>query len=214
VPPTVSLSSGRVELAGGIASGKTTLARLLAKAGLRSVLENFHANPFWKAFYSNPELYSFETEITFLLQHYHSIKEFPRPQEIFVCDFSLLLDRAYAALNLRGRQLRMFQSVCSHVVRELARPRLLIHLRCDPHILLNRIRKRSRSEELSLGIDYVAGLNHAVERQVARAARQTKVVTIDSATRNFAHNERIREQVKAEVLDALDFQKDRVSEAL
>ena len=169
-----------------------------------SVLENFHANPFWKAFYSNPELYSFETEITFLLQHYHVIKESPPRHQMVVCDFSFVLDSAYAALNLGDPQLRAFESVYRHVVRELRRPRLLIHLRCDPGTELERIRKRNRSEELSLRIDYVAGLNDAVKRRVARAARQTKVLSIDSAARDFAHREPVRKEITAEVLAALD----------
>ena len=31
-------------------------------------------NPFWEAFYTDPSAYTFETEITFLLQHYHFAK--------------------------------------------------------------------------------------------------------------------------------------------
>ena len=123
---------------------------------------------------------------------------------MIVCDFSFLQDRAYASLNLTGPQLRAFESVYRHVVRVLRRPRLLIHLRCDPATELERIRKRSRSEELSIRIDYVAGLNNAVERHVARAARQTKVLTVDSAARDFAHRESVRKEIKAEVLAALD----------
>jgi deoxyadenosine/deoxycytidine kinase len=57
----------RIEIAGGIASGKTTLARLLRKVGLQAIHEQFRKNPFFTAFYEDPGYTAFETEITFLL---------------------------------------------------------------------------------------------------------------------------------------------------
>lgn len=66
----------RIEICGGIASGKTTLAKLLEENGIgKAIYENFEKNPFWEAFYKNPSKYAFETEIAFTLQHYHEIKK-------------------------------------------------------------------------------------------------------------------------------------------
>ncbi|HRP37690.1 MAG TPA: deoxynucleoside kinase, partial [Candidatus Dojkabacteria bacterium] len=44
----------RIEICGGIASGKTTLANLLARLDIEPILENFQTNPFWQAFYNDP----------------------------------------------------------------------------------------------------------------------------------------------------------------
>ena len=51
----------RIEICGGIASGKTTFAVLLNSLGYDPVYENFQSNPFWEAFYTVPEKYNFET---------------------------------------------------------------------------------------------------------------------------------------------------------
>jgi deoxyadenosine/deoxycytidine kinase len=65
----------RIEITGIIAAGKTTLARALADAGFAyGVFESFANNPFYDAFYRNPYRCSFETEVTFLLQHYHDAR--------------------------------------------------------------------------------------------------------------------------------------------
>lgn len=61
----------RVEFCGGIASGKTTLTKLLQIENLTSVFEDFGKNPFYRAFYHDPVGTAFETELTFLSQHYH-----------------------------------------------------------------------------------------------------------------------------------------------
>ncbi len=99
-------SSSRIEVCGGIASGKTTLANLLHKLDIPSTLENFAANPFMQQFYADPIKTAFETEITFLLQHYHQTKIAANLNKRFVCDFSFLLDLAYARVTLNSSLLR------------------------------------------------------------------------------------------------------------
>src|SRR3954447_11075813 len=101
-PNLLSTTSTRVEICGGIASGKTTLANLLGSSERMVVREDFSSNPFWRAFYDDPNNTAFETEITFLLQHYHQIKVATNLEKSFACDFSLLLDYAYAHVTLNG----------------------------------------------------------------------------------------------------------------
>ena len=76
------------------------------------MLEAFEDNPFWVAFYRDPRGTAFETEISFLLQHYRGIKEAGlRGNAILVCDHSLVLDRAYAFTTLADDELKAFLSV-------------------------------------------------------------------------------------------------------
>ena len=56
----------RIEICGGIASGKTSLANSLKKYGFYAVHEQLGNITFLDEFYSNPELFKFETEISFL----------------------------------------------------------------------------------------------------------------------------------------------------
>lgn len=153
-----------------------------------TVFESFHDNPFWSSFYESPHEYAFETEVTFLLQHYSEIKAHAHQPKLLVCDFSLVLDRAYADVNLSGGRLAAFDAVYEQVVRELAVPLLLVHLRCGPNEELARIRSRARIEEAALQLDYLNALNVAVERRVKDMGHEVSVLEIDSEINDFAQD--------------------------
>ena len=93
------------------------------------MLEDFQANPFWKPFYADPAGTAFETEITFLLQHYHEIKVATKQGKPFVCDFSPLLDLAYSYVTLDKEKQSAFAAVHTEVHKEILSPGLLIHSR-------------------------------------------------------------------------------------
>lgn len=193
----------RIEICGGIASGKTTFATLLKHAGIDTILENFQTNPFWEAFYRDPVRHAFETEVTFLLQHYHQIKVNGATAKLFACDFSLLLDRAYANVTLYDSKHQTFSAVYEEVVKDLNLPDLLVHLRCGAVAELERICKRGRAVEASITLEYLGKLNDSVERQVSEVWGKTKVISIDSEHQNFAHDETVKRDVLHLVLQAL-----------
>ena len=198
------LSEGlRIEICGGIASGKTTLTNLLGLNEIKLILENFSSNPFWKAFYADPVNTAFETEITFLLQHYHQIKIGSSLQQNFACDFSLTLDRAYANVTLSGSRLDTFHKVYEEASSHLVPPALLVFLQCSPEIQLQRIASRGREIEKSITIDYLASLNESLTSVISTLPETQKVLLIDSASNDFAHNEGTRTLIVEQVLDAL-----------
>lgn len=185
-----------IEVCGGIASGKTTFAGLMTHIGLKPLFEQFKTNPFWQAFYSDPAKYAFETEITFMLQHYHQIK---KDQLIMgksiCCDFSFFLDIAYAEMGLKGSKLKAFLSIYREIKRELPPPALLVYLKCDAKTELERIRRRGRTVEESINIEFLEVLNNSLNRQVARIRDDSSVMTIDSALKDFAHDESVKLEV-------------------
>jgi len=186
----------RIEVCGGIGSGKTTIAALLAKYSVAPALfENFHANPFWEAFYTDPARYAFETEVTFLLQHYHAVKRAAESSRLFVCDFSFVLDRAYVDVTLRDAKRDAFLAVFDEVQRELDTPSLLVHLRCSAETELARIQQRARASESSISTEYLQSLNDAVERHVEAVSPTVRVVRLDSDRQNFATDEPTRRNV-------------------
>lgn len=193
----------RIEVCGGIASGKTTFAGLIRGLGFPPLFENFRANPFWEAFYSNHGKYIFETEVSFTLQHYHQIKKDAVPGKINICDFSFLLDVAYAEIGLQGSQLNTYLSVYEEIKRELPPPVLLLHLECDAETELRRIRARGRAVENSITVEFLDSLNNAVERQVDLSKGKLNVITIDSAQKNFADDELVKQEMIALVTAAL-----------
>ena len=189
------VSCQRIEICGGIASGKTTLASLISSVSIPPIFEEFKSNPFWKEFFSNPSKFAFETEISFMLQHYHEIKRNLMAGNVIVCDYSFFLDVAYAEVGLKGRQLDAFSAVYEEIKRELAFPALLIHLQCDARTELERIRKRARREEKPITLEFLDSLNKAVERQTESVRGRVNILTIDSAAKNFAEDEAIKKEM-------------------
>lgn len=185
----------RIEVCGGIASGKTTFANLMRQIGVDAILEDFTTNPFWRAFYTDPAKYTFETEVSFLLQHYHQIKKSQADGKIHICDFSFFLDIAYAEIGLKGSQLEAFLTVYNEVRKELLPPKLLVYLNCNAKSELKRIRNRGRTVEDTINTDFLQTLNDAVECQVINSTKNLKVISIDSTQKDFANNETVQQEM-------------------
>lgn len=178
----------RIEICGGIGSGKTTLAKLLGVNGYELIQENFRSNPFWEAFYQDPNSYQFETEVTFLLQHYHAVKTSAKNRNL-VCEFSFIQDLAYAKLGLKTRRLKIFEEIFDEVISELLKPDLLICLDCEPTILLERIHARNRKEEQTISVDFLAVLNKYIYEETSVFNLKNNVLHINSKKINFYSDE-------------------------
>ncbi|MCD6184586.1 MAG: deoxynucleoside kinase [Deltaproteobacteria bacterium] len=184
-----------IEICGGIASGKTTFASLFDQQNFTPLYEDFKRSPFWEAFYRNPGKYIFETEISFALLHYHQIKNGLEAKQKMVCDFSFLLDLAYAKIGLSGTKLKAFECVLNEIQKELPEPRLSVYLKCDAQTELNRIRKRARSEESSINLEFLDSLNNALQSEVEKIRDMRKVIAIDSSKNDFANNESVKKEM-------------------
>jgi deoxyadenosine/deoxycytidine kinase len=184
------LSNFRIELCGGIASGKTTFASLFNQNNLITLHENFKKNPFWEAFYTNPGKYIFETEISFILLHYHQIKlALESTENKFICDFSFLVDMAYAKIGLTDSKLNAFECVLKEIIRELPLPDLIVYLECDVQTELERIRRRAREEENSISLEFLDSLNQALALEVEQIKSSVPVITVNSTEKDFANDE-------------------------
>lgn len=193
----------RIEICGGIASGKTTLAKQLQNANLISVFENFRTNPFYEAFYRDPVGTAFETELTFLLQHYHLEKRAVLNKNPFCADFSTVLDHAYASVTLTADKLRLFLLIHKHIETELPSRSLLVHLRCPPEVELQRIRRRRRHAERSITLAYLAKINDALDARTKSLSRSESVLAIDSDALNFANDLRAQADVRHQIAGVL-----------
>jgi deoxyadenosine/deoxycytidine kinase len=182
----------RVEICGNIASGKTTLCKNLTLKGFTPIFENFQKNPFIKKFYEDPGEFSFETEITFLLQHYHAIK-LQLSSHLVVCDFSLFQDIAYADVNLEGNRHKLFLEMAVELQNEILFPSKLIHIRCPEDILIERIKKRNREIEKGLTIEYLIEVNKAISFRVAKIKHKIQIISLDSDKTDFTDFNRLNE---------------------
>lgn len=175
----------RIELCGGIASGKTTFARALEThlSRFTAIYENFSSNTFLDDFYKDIARYAYETEIAFLLQHMHQIKTAQPKGADLVCDFSLEQDYAYAVNNLETVSKSSFEEVYKETIRQIRAPDFIIFLQCPSHVLVDRIHARGRNNEMEINAAY---LDDTVQSLRSRLSQQkSTVIVIDSNHYDF-----------------------------
>lgn len=157
-----------IVIEGCVGVGKTTVANgLAARRGSQLLLEDFQANPFLSAFYEDPVGTAIETEFAFLLLHFHQLKGLaPKaPKSEVIADFHLGKDLLYADLNLPDiHAKRLFGELYELCVHKTPSPSLLVFLSATTDLIVERIRNRNRSFELSIDPSYYAAVNIAYEQ--------------------------------------------------
>ena len=183
----------RIEICGGIAAGKTTLTTMLESLGYSCVYEDFSSIAFLDDFYHDPELYTFETELAFLLQHMYQAKKAMQKSDYFICDYSFEQDYAYAKQNLKGREWSIFQSIYNEMQSQIDQASLIINLQCPPKVLQERIQARGRPNEQSITLYYLNGTIIQVENRLKEVLRP--LVYINSNINDFRNPEIVREVI-------------------
>ena len=172
-----------VAIEGVIGVGKTTLARLIReRLQAELLLEVFEENPFLSDFYSDRARYAFQTQIFFLLSRYHQQNRVINKvldQHSLVSDYSFAKDRLFAHLNLSGDELEMYERVHTILARNIPLPDLVVFLRADTNVLMQRIANRDRSYERNMSRQYIDDLRVAYERFFAEYA-ECPVLNIDT----------------------------------
>jgi deoxyguanosine kinase len=163
-------------------SGKTTTAELLAElARLPYAHERSADVPFLDDFYSDIERYTFETELCFLLVHYHQYRDLTEP---VVLDFSPVKDLVFADLNLTGADHELFSSVYDRTSGSLPAPDVVIFLDLELDHLLERIASRGRAYERDIDPAYLRGIAAAYQRrfdELGSTVHRVHVTPADSA---------------------------------
>ena len=156
-----------IAIEGAIGVGKTTLARLIQdEFEAELLLEVFEENPFLKDFYQDRERYAFQTQIFFLLSRYrqqHEVVEETLERSSLISDYTFAKDSLFAHLNLRGDELLMYESVHAALAEKIPLPDLVVYLRAQTDILMERIAFRDRVYERDMDRDYIDAVNRAYE---------------------------------------------------
>jgi deoxyadenosine/deoxycytidine kinase len=178
---------------GVIGVGKTTLARLLQPVFKSELLlEVFEENPFLSSFYADRERYAFQTQIFFLLSRYHQQRRFV-PQAItdgksLLSDYTFQKDALFARINLSGDELDMYYRVHEALAEKIPTPDLIIYLKADTEVLLQRIELRDRPYERQMEHAYIQQLNQSYDQFFSVSHPNTPTLTIDTNRLNFVTN--------------------------
>jgi deoxyguanosine kinase len=179
-----------IAIEGVIGVGKTTLARLLQPAfDSELLLEIFEENPFLSDFYSDRERYAFQTQIFFLLSRYHqqhrSVPEILSQGKSLLSDYTFAKDSLFAGINLHGDELEMYYRVHEALAEKIPMPDLLVYLRADIDVLMQRIAMRDRPYERLMERAYIEELRKAYDDFFSKPYDGTPILIIDTNPLDF-----------------------------
>jgi deoxyguanosine kinase len=198
-----------IAIEGVIGVGKTTLARLLQpafRAGL--LLEVFEENPFLSSFYSDRERYAFQTQVFFLLSRYYqqrrTVQELLAQSENLIADYTFEKDSLFAQINLKGGELDMYYRVHEALAEKIMVPDLVVYLRADTEVLMQRIAFRDRPYERNMEYAYIEELNQAYESFYAdHKIRRSPVLLVDTNTLDYVRQREDLDQVETRIRQVL-----------
>lgn len=156
-----------ITVEGCVGSGKTTIAKLLAaERNSNLILERFEENPFLKKFYLNPLLYALETELAFVLIHYHQIFHELQLSKNGECisDFHISKDLLFAEMNLNNNDLAIFKNLYTALTERLPVPNVVVCLQCSDELILKRVEERKRNIETQTTPQYFIKLNRLYKK--------------------------------------------------
>ncbi len=170
---------------GVIGVGKTTLARLLQPEFQANILlEVFEENPFLSSFYADRARYAFQTQIFFLLSRYHQQHQ-GIPKAVahganLISDYTFEKDALFARINLKGDELDMYHRVHEALAEKILKPDLIVYLRAETKMLLQRIAQRDRPYERDMDPEYIHQVNLAYDEFFLDPSRDRPVLVIDT----------------------------------
>jgi deoxyguanosine kinase len=177
-----------IAIEGVIGVGKTSLARLMQPIfEAELLLEVFEENPFLSDFYGDRRRYAFQTQIFFLLSRYRQQREsvpIALAKGNLIADYTFEKDALFARLNLDGDELATYSLVHEALAERISLPDLIVYLKADTDVAMQRIAMRDRSYERQMERGYIDALNQAYDDLLSGSTR-VPVLTIDTNPLDF-----------------------------
>ena len=174
-------------IAGNIGVGKTELTtRLSAELGWMAYYEPVIQNPYLDDFYADMSRWSFHLQIYFLSERFKAQVQIGASPLPFIQDRTIYEDAEIFARVLHEQgsmtdvDYRNYTALFHVLVGFLRKPDLIIYLKASPEALMERIARRGRASEKSIGKDYIERLNFAYDDWMRRARAGTEVLEIDT----------------------------------
>lgn len=177
-----------IAIEGNIGSGKTTLAKLLAKKlNARLILEEFADNPFLTKFYENPEKYAFPVELFFMAERFKQLENVLPTRDLFhnhiISDYFFTKCLLFAKANLPEDEFSLYQKLYDVMAAQLMAPDLIIFLHCQVEKLQENIKKRGRHYEQNISDEYLRKIQttyHSYFKQ-----HEIKILHVDASKADF-----------------------------
>lgn len=194
-----------IALDGPIGVGKTSLMNLMVEhLGAAKIVEDVD-NPFLSSFYAEEAGAAFQAQLYFLLSRYQRLSE-ARQADLFarftVADFTMQKDRVFAHLTLSDSELLLYEKLYSVLAPQVPRPDLVVYLQGSTDVLMDRVKRRDRSEERRLSYKYLEAVNQAYAHYYLQYD-ETPLLVINTNDIDFVATAGDFDDIMAEV-DAMD----------
>ena len=152
-----------IVIEGNIGAGKTTLSKMIAREfNAKLILEQFADNPFLPRFYSDPDKYSFQLELSFLAERYHQLNKELTSRDLFrsftVADYYFMKSLIFAKATLSEDEYNLYRKIFNIIYQSIPKPDLYVYLHVSVQNLRKNIEKRGRDYEQSINADYLTKL--------------------------------------------------------
>jgi len=194
--------------AGNIGVGKSTLVSLLSeRLGFRPYFEPVTENPYLEDFYADMGRWALQSQLFFLSHRVLSHRALMDDPYSVVQDRSIYEDAEVFARNLfeqgalSRRDWETYRSLYTSLIGLLPAPDLVVYLKASLPTLRDRIAKRMRGFESSIGDEYLLGLNRLYDAWI-EGFRLAPVLVVDSDALDFVEEKRDFEAV-IETIDSI-----------
>jgi len=185
-----------IAVEGPIGAGKTTLASMLSEEfQLPIIKEIVEENPFLDKFYRNMDDWSFQLEMFFLCNRYKQLEDtvmqYIDKGKAVISDYHIYKNLIFSERTLKGTKRDKYRQIYHVLTDDLPKPDVILYIRADLDILLQRIEKRGRSFEDAMDTAYLQQLIADYDDAMASLASRepsTVIITIDGNEIDFVEN--------------------------
>ena len=162
---------------------------LAEKINGQTLLEQTEENPFLPKFYQHPKKYGFQTQIFFLLRRYQQASEIGQIdlfKGTIISDYLFEKDKVFARANLEDDEFWLYEQLFHLLKRRITPPDLVIFLQAKTEVLMERIKKRGREYERSIGFRYLNEINQAFNDFFFHYS-DSPLLVVDASNIDFVH---------------------------
>jgi deoxyguanosine kinase len=113
------------------------------------------------------------------------VPEILKRGDSLITDYTFTKDALFARINLIGDELDMYYRVHDALAEKIPLPNLIVYLRADPDVLMQRIASRDRPYERNMERDYIDELSRAydsffIDNHARNVGESVTVLTLDT----------------------------------
>lgn len=181
----------RITLAGVVGVGKSTVSKMLGEKHQYMVMdEPVKENPYLDQYYADPKDMAFKMQVYMIMARSKQLKQAKITSNIIfdrsILEDPIFVDVLYELGYMNNTDYKVYKEFYDVVVLqslyldENIKPELVVYLRVDHEIAMERIIKRGRASEQNVGNAYWILLNRKYEEWYERVKDKFNFLVIDA----------------------------------